>query len=65
VSALRTISVSKVTKDQSHAAGFTCPECKMKFEFIDAGGGKVRAGQIACVDTNTGKKMSAKVCAGH
>ena len=55
----------KATKDKAHAAGFTCPVCKMKFEYRDAGGGKAKSGKISCVDVKTGREMSAKVCASH
>ncbi len=61
-----TIAVSKVGKDQAHAASHTCPVCKMKVTYQDAGGGKgPKVGFIACVDEKTGKKMSARVCAAH
>lgn len=59
-----TIGVTKASKDKSQAEGFTCPTCKMHYTFRDAGGGKAKAGYIACVD-DKGKQMSAKVCAGH
>lgn len=58
------ITVSKATKDQSHAKGFTCPMCRMEYTYRDAGGGKGgKVGFVDCVDTKTGKKMSARVCA--
>ena len=58
------ITVSKVGKDQSHAAGFTCPACKMTLNYLDTGAGKgPKIGMIDCVDAKTGKKMSARVCA--
>lgn len=60
------ITVSKVGKDQSHATGFTCPVCKMQFTYRDTGGGKgPKLGMLDCVDTKTGKKMTARVCAHH
>ena len=59
------IHTMKVTKDGSQAAGFTCPVCKMKFEYRDAGGGKAKYGKISCVDVKTGKEMPARVCASH
>src|SRR5215218_4903935 len=58
------ITVSKAQKDKSHAEGFTCPVCKMELTYRDTGGGK--GGKMAlvdCIDTKTGKKMSARVCA--
>lgn len=59
-----TITVSKVGKDQAHAEGHTCPECKMKITYRDTGGGKgPRVALIDCIDVKTGKKMSARVCA--
>jgi len=57
------IHTQKVGKDESQAAGFTCPVCKMKFEYRDSGGGKAKSGRISCVDVATGKEMPAKVCA--
>lgn len=61
-----TITVSKAGKDQAHAASHTCPVCKMKVNYQDAGGGKgPKVGFIACVDEKTGKKMTARVCAAH
>ena len=58
------ITTSKVGKDQSHAAGFTCPVCKMSVTYLDTGAGKgPKIGMIDCVDSKTGKKMSARVCA--
>ena len=60
------IAVSKVGKDQAHAAGHTCPVCKMKVTYRDTGGGKgPKLAMIDCVDETTGKKMSARVCAAH
>ena len=60
------ITISKAQKDGSHAQGFTCPVCKMEFTYRDTGGGKGgRQTLIDCVDTKTGKKMSARVCAMH
>lgn len=59
------ISIFKAAKDHSHAAGFTCPACKLKVSFRDAGGGKARVGYLACVDAKTGKEMSARVCAAR
>jgi predicted RNA-binding Zn-ribbon protein involved in translation (DUF1610 family) len=60
------ITISKVGKDQSHAAGHTCPVCKMQITYRDTGGGKGgRLALIDCVDVKTGKKMSARVCAVH
>ena len=60
------ITVSKVGKDQAHATGHTCPVCKMTVTYRDAGGGKgPRLAMIDCVDSKTGKKMSASVCALH
>lgn len=57
-----TITVSKVGKD--HANGHTCPECKMNVTYRVSGSGKGdRFKMIDCVDTNTGKKMTARVCA--
>jgi predicted RNA-binding Zn-ribbon protein involved in translation (DUF1610 family) len=61
-----TIAISKVGKDQAHAASHTCPVCKMKITYQDTGGGKgPKIGFIACIDEKTGKKMSARVCAAH
>ena len=61
-----TIAVSKVGKDQAHAEGHTCPECKMRVIYRVSGGGKAPSTRlIDCVDVKTGKKMSARVCAGH
>ncbi len=61
-----TIAVSKVGKDQAHAAGHTCPVCKMKVTYRNTGGGKgPRLAMIDCVDVKTGKKMTARVCALH
>ena len=58
------ITVSKVGKDQAHAEGFTCPECKMKITYRDSAGGKApQTRLIDCLDVKTGKKMSARVCA--
>jgi len=60
------ITTSKVGDDKSHAASYTCPVCKMTITYKDAGGGKgPKVGTIACVDTRTGKEMSARVCAVH
>ena len=61
-----TIAVSKVGKDQAHAKGHTCPECKMKITYRVSGSGKAPSTRlIDCVDVKTGKKMSARVCAAH
>jgi len=61
-----TMTVSKVGKDQAHAASHTCPVCKMKITYKDTGGGKgPKVGHITCVDEKTGKEMSARVCAAH
>ena len=61
-----TMTVSKVGDDKAHAEGHTCPECKMKITYKDAGGGKAPPNRtIACVDVKTGKEMSARVCALH
>lgn len=61
-----TISVSKVGKDQSHAESHTCPTCKMNVTYRDNPSGKTpKLGMIDCVDTKTGKKMTARVCAAH
>ena len=61
-----TITVTKAQKDKSHAEGFTCPVCKMELTYRDTGGGKGgRQTLIDCIDTKTGKKMSARVCAMH
>lgn len=58
------ITVTKASKDQSHAEGFTCPVCKMEVTYRDTGGGKgSKATLIDCVEEKTGKKMSARVCA--
>ena len=58
------IAVSKVGKNQSHAEGHACPECKMKITYRDSAGGKAPQSRlIDCVDVKTGKKMSARVCA--
>jgi predicted RNA-binding Zn-ribbon protein involved in translation (DUF1610 family) len=60
------ITITTVGKDKSHAAGFTCPVCKMQVTYRDTGGGKgPRIGLIDCVDTKTGKKMTARVCVLH
>ncbi len=59
-----TITVSKVGKDQAHAEGFSCPECKMKITYRDSGSGKAPQTRLVdCIDVKTGKKMSARVCA--
>ena len=61
-----TMTVSKVGDDKSHAESHTCPVCKMKINYRDAGGGKApKLGVIACVDEKTGKEMTARVCAAH
>lgn len=60
-----TLSIAKVDEEKSHAKGFTCPQCKMKFEYRDSGGGKARSTHIVCVDAKSGKEMSAQVCASH
>ena len=61
-----TITISKVTKDHSDAAGHTCPVCKMRVTYRESGGGKAPSTRlIDCVDEKTGKKMSARVCAMH
>ena len=61
-----TITISKVGKDRAHAEGHTCPECKMRVTYREAGGGKAPPTRlIDCVDVKTGKKMSARVCAAH
>lgn len=60
------ITISKADKEHSQASGFTCPVCKMQVTYRDTGGGKgPRLGLIDCVDTKTGKKMTARVCALH
>ena len=60
------IAISKVGKNQAHADSHTCPVCKMKITYRDSGSGKApRIGLIDCVDTKTGKKMTARVCAAH
>jgi predicted RNA-binding Zn-ribbon protein involved in translation (DUF1610 family) len=59
-----TISISKVGTDKSHAEGFTCPDCKRKFTFLESGSGKARVGRFTCVD-DKGRQMSAKVCASR
>lgn len=59
-----TIAVTKAGKDDSHAKGFTCPECKMKFDFLDVAGGKAKAAHLVCVDAK-GKQMPVKVCVAH
>ena len=60
------ITISKADKEISHAAGFTCPVCKMTITYRDSGSGKASATKlIDCVDVKTGKKMSARVCAVH
>ena len=60
------ITTSKVGDDKAEAESHTCPVCKMKVTYKDAGGGKApKAGFIACVDEKTGKEMSARVCAAH
>ena len=60
------ITVSKAQKDGSHAQGFTCPVCKMEYTYRDTGGGKgSKLALIDCVETKSGKKMSARVCAMH
>jgi predicted RNA-binding Zn-ribbon protein involved in translation (DUF1610 family) len=59
-----TLALTEADKEKSQAAGFSCPECKMKFTYRDVGGGKAKAGRIECVDEK-GKVMSAKVCAKH
>jgi predicted RNA-binding Zn-ribbon protein involved in translation (DUF1610 family) len=61
-----TITVSKVGDEKSDAASFTCPECKMKVTYNEAGSGKSpKIGMIECVDEKTGKAMSARVCAAN
>ncbi len=61
-----TMKISKVGKDKAHAESHTCPVCKMKITYKDAGGGKgPKVGFIACIDEKTGKKMTARVCAAH
>ncbi len=61
-----TMTVSKVGDDKAHAESHTCPVCKMKVKYKDAGGGKAaKLGFIACVDEKTGKEMTARVCAAH
>ena len=58
------ITISKADKNQSHAAGFSCPVCKMNVTYRDSGSGKAPATKlIDCVDVKTGKKMTARVCA--
>ncbi len=58
------ITISKVGKD--HSMSHTCPVCKMSVTYRDAGGGKgPRLALLDCVDTKTGKKMTARVCAAH
>ena len=60
------ITLGKAEKDQSHAAGFTCPKCQMSITYRDTGGGKGgKQRLIDCIDTKTGKRMSARVCAVH
>ena len=60
------ITISKADKEHSQAEGFTCPVCKMKITYREAGGGKAPPTRlIDCVDVKTGKKMSARVCAAH
>jgi predicted RNA-binding Zn-ribbon protein involved in translation (DUF1610 family) len=59
-----TIGISKVGTEKSHAKGFTCPECKRKYTFLESGSGKARVGRFTCVD-DKGRTMSAKVCASH
>ena len=61
-----TMTVSTVGDDKAHAESHTCPECKMKITFRDAGGGKATPTRlVSCVDVKTGKEMSARVCAAH
>jgi predicted RNA-binding Zn-ribbon protein involved in translation (DUF1610 family) len=59
-----TIAISKAGEDKSHAESHTCPECKMKVTYRDAGSGKASPIRtITCIDEKTGKEMSARVCA--
>jgi transposase-like protein len=60
-----TIVVSKVGFNHKHAAGFTCPACKMKIVYSATGSGKGTKGMVGCVDEKTGRNMAVRVCAVH